>query len=155
VLVNLVLNGSHRELDLEAHRTLAGALREECGLSSIGHGCTDGTCGACTVLVGDDAVRACLMLAVQSDGTQVRTVEGLAVDHPLRAALSTQSAARCGSCLSGAVMLAAGALAQDPGLAGDPERLRRLLAANVCRCADPEALQQAVIDAAAHHQVAG
>jgi carbon-monoxide dehydrogenase small subunit len=100
------------------------------------------------VLIDGEATRSCLMLAVQCDGAHVRTVEGLAVDHPLRSALSPGDPAECGPCTPGMVMLAAGAMAHDPGLATRPEHLRRLLISNVCRRTGHETTRQAVIRAA-------
>jgi carbon-monoxide dehydrogenase small subunit len=148
VRVTLAVNGDRIALDLEPRLTIADALREECGLTSAHLDCTDGTCGACTVLFDGEAIRSCLVLAVQGDGAHLRTVEGLAVDHPLRAALSAADAAECGVCLPGLVLLAAGAMERDPGLAGDPERLHRLLISNVCRRTGHETARQAVIRAA-------
>jgi len=146
--VRLTVNRDDLDLDLEPRRTLADTLRTGCGLTGTHLGCADGTCGACTVLVDGEAVRSCLMLGVQCDGAHVRTVEGLAVDHPLRAAL-TAPATPDGACVPGLVMLAAGAIDHDPDLSGDPGRLRRLLASNACRDAGHDAAEQAVIRAAA------
>jgi carbon-monoxide dehydrogenase small subunit len=79
--VKLVVNGDHRELDLETRRTLSDTLRDDCELDSARKVCEDGTCGSCTVLVEGEPVRSCLMLAVQCDGAGVRTVEGLIDDR--------------------------------------------------------------------------
>jgi carbon-monoxide dehydrogenase small subunit len=145
VRVTLILNDVRCDFDLEPRRTLGDALNAFCGTSSVELGCADGTCGACTVLVDGEATRSCLMLAVQCDGAHVRTVEGLAAGHPLQAALSADDTAQCCSSLPGLVMLAAGAMDQDPGLADDPERLRKLLSSNVSRCTDHAGTQRAVI----------
>ncbi|MET0423136.1 MAG: hypothetical protein ABW046_04645 [Actinoplanes sp.] len=142
MLVTVSINGVPLDLDIEPYRTLAEVLPER-GLGRAHQGCADGTCGECTVLVDGEAVRSCLMLAVQCDGADVRTVEGLSVDHPLRAALRTAGAGECERCIPGLVMLAAGAMDDDP------ERLGRLLAANVCRRAEHEKAEQIVIRAAA------
>ena len=138
----MVINGDRDELNLEPHRTLADVLRKDESLTSVRLDCADGTCGACTVIVDDEAIRSCLILAVQADGAQVRTVEGLVLDHPLRAALSTMNDVPCVVCVPGLVMLAAGAVEQDPG------RLRRLLASNVCRRPGHDKAPQAVFQAA-------
>jgi aerobic carbon-monoxide dehydrogenase small subunit len=139
-------------LDVEPRRTLADALREDCGLTGTHLGCEHGVCGACTVLVDGEAVRACLMFAVQCDGVQIRTVEGLAApdgsDHPLQAAFSAEHALQCGFCTPGFLMLAVAALEADPSVVRDSERLRELLTSNLCRCTGYEAIRRAVISAA-------
>ncbi len=152
--VTLTVNGYRRELELDPSRTLGAALREECGLTGTRLGCADGTCGACTVLVEGDAVRSCLMLAVQCEDAQVRTVEGLAADDPLRLAFPAASSATGDDCVAGLVMLAAGARGKEPGPGGDPEGLRWLLAANRCRCADHPVIRQAVLRAVADARIA-
>ncbi len=148
----LNVNGERYELDVEPRRTLADALREDCGLTGTHVGCEHGACGACTVLVDDQAVRSCLMLAVQCDGAEIRTVEGLAgadgSAHPLQEAFSAEHALQCGFCTPGFLMLASGALSEDPTIVDDPERLREVLAANLCRCTGYEAIRRAVVRAA-------
>ncbi|WP_345634046.1 (2Fe-2S)-binding protein [Rugosimonospora acidiphila] len=148
----LTVNGQARELDVEPRRTLADALREDCGLTGTHLACEHGVCGACTVLVDGEAVRSCLMFAVQCDGRQVRTVEGLAAadgtPHPLQEAFSAEHALQCGFCTPGFLMLAAGALARDPSVAADPDRLRELLTSNLCRCTGYESIRRAVVRAA-------
>ena len=148
----LTVNGSRFDLDVEPRRTLADALREDCGLTGTHLGCEHGVCGACTVLVDGVAVRSCLMFAVQCDGAQVRTVEGLAGPdgsaHPLQEAFSAEHALQCGFCTPGFLMLAVGAMESDPAIAEDPERLREQLTSNLCRCTGYEAIRRAVIRAA-------
>lgn len=150
--ITLSINGSDYSIEVPPRRTLADALRDECGLTGTHLGCEHGVCGACTVLVDGDAVRSCLMFAVQCDGRRIRTVEGLAApdgaDHPLQAAFSAEHALQCGFCTPGFLMLAVGALENDPGIADDPERLRELLTSNLCRCTGYEAIRRAVIRAA-------
>jgi carbon-monoxide dehydrogenase small subunit len=152
VRTNLAVNGSRFDLDVEPRRTLADALREDCGLTGTHLGCEHGVCGACTVLVDGVAVRSCLMFAVQCDGAQVRTVEGLAGPdgnaHPLQEAFSAEHALQCGFCTPGFLMLAVGALESNPAIAEDPERLREQLTSNLCRCTGYEAIRRAVISAA-------
>ncbi|WP_432994187.1 (2Fe-2S)-binding protein [Dactylosporangium sp. CA-233914] len=156
--VSLSVNDRRYDIDVEARRTLADALREDCGLTGTHLACEHGVCGACTVLVDGDAVRSCLMFAVQCEGARVRTVEGLAAPdgtaHPLQAAFSAEHALQCGFCTPGFLMLAAGAIEADPGIAEDPERLRELLTSNLCRCTGYEAIRRAVV-AAARQQRAG
>lgn len=150
--ITLTVNGRQYGIDVPPRRTLADALREDCGLTGTHLGCEHGVCGACTVLVDGEAVRSCLMFAVQCGGRQVRTVEGLAApdgtDHPLQAAFTAEHALQCGFCTPGFLMLAAAALENDPGIADDAEALRELLTSNLCRCTGYEAIRRAVIRAA-------
>ena len=131
--VTVTVNREHRDLDVEPRTTLTSALRDGCGLTSPHRGCADGTCGACTVLVNGEAVRSCLMLAVQCAGTDVRTIEGLDAGHPAWSGPATASSVHCDRCAAGLIMLAAGT-PQD-----DPARVRTLLASNICRHASDQA----------------
>jgi carbon-monoxide dehydrogenase small subunit len=133
--IALDVNGRRYDINVEPRRTLADALREDCGLTGTHLGCEHGVCGACTVLADGEAVRACLMFAVQADGVAIRTVEGLTRDgvlHPLQRAFIDHHALQCGFCTPGFLMLAAGALEQDP--LPEPEALVALLSSNLCRC---------------------
>jgi carbon-monoxide dehydrogenase small subunit len=135
VEIVLNVNGRGYALRVEPRRTLLDAIREDCGLSGTHMGCEHGVCGACTVLVDGDPIRACLMFAVQAEGCAIRTVEGLAQGdalHPLQRALIAQHGVQCGFCTPGFLMLAAGAIERDPDI-GDGALLD-LLAANLCRC---------------------
>lgn len=151
--IELLVNGQSHKVDVEPRRTLADALRMDCGLTGTHLGCEHGVCGSCTVLVEGDAVRSCLMFAVQCDGARIRTVEGLAdADgglHPLQKAFADEHGLQCGFCTPGFLMLSAGALEQDPQLVNDPQRLRELLTSNLCRCTGYESIQRAVTRAAA------
>jgi carbon-monoxide dehydrogenase small subunit len=155
VRTTLTVNGRQHVLDVPPRRTLADALREDCGLTGTHLGCEHGVCGACTVLVDSEAVRSCLMFAVQCDGAEIRTVEGLAgpdgADHPLQAAFSAEHALQCGFCTPGFLMLATGALEADPAIVEDPERLREVLTSNLCRCTGYEAIRRAVEAAGRSH----
>jgi aerobic carbon-monoxide dehydrogenase small subunit len=133
--IELLVNGRNYPLRLEPRRTLLDAIRDECGLTGTHMGCEHGVCGACTVLVDGDPVRACLMFAVQAQGSAIRTVEGLARSeelHPLQRALMTHHGVQCGFCTPGFLMLAIGVLERDPDI-GD-EALLDVLASNLCRC---------------------
>src|SRR3954466_10874257 len=109
-----MVNGDVYPLDVEPRRILADVLREDCRLTGTHLACEHGVCGACTVLVDGEAVRSCLMLAVQCDGATIRTVEGLAGPdvalHPLQRAFSEEHALQCGFCTPGFLMLIVGAL---------------------------------------------
>jgi aerobic-type carbon monoxide dehydrogenase small subunit (CoxS/CutS family) len=133
--VAVELNGSPAELVVAApRRTLADALREH-GLTGTHLGCEHGVCGACTVLLDDEPVRSCLVLAVQAHGRRVETVEGLARGdalHPVQQAFVDHRALQCGFCTPGFVVLAAWLLRRERD--ADDERVREVLSANLCRC---------------------
>lgn len=151
--VRLVVNGTERELDVEPRRLLVDALRDDLRLTGTTVGCGQGVCGSCTVLVDGQPWRSCLTLAVQCDGREVSTVEGLAGEadglHPLQQAFHDEHALQCGFCTPGFLMLLAGELAEDPDLDADPERLRSVLASNLCRCTGYVAIEAAARQAAA------
>ena len=145
----LAVNGQTYEVRVEPRRTLADALREDCGLTGTHLGCEHGVCGACTVLVDADPVRSCLMFAVQAEGAAIRTVEGLANGeelHPLQQAFWDHHGLQCGFCTPGFLMLAAGVLEKQPTI-GDDE-LRHVLASNLCRCTGYQNIIKAVRAAA-------
>ena len=133
--VTLNVNDQPYALRVEPRRTLLDAIRDECGLTGTHMGCEHGVCGACTVLVDGDPIRACLMFAVQAQGSAIRTVEGLARGgdlHPLQRALITYHGVQCGFCTPGFLMLVTGVLEREPDI-GD-EALLDVLASNLCRC---------------------
>ena len=133
--VTLNVNGQPYALRVEPRRTLLDAIRDECGLTGTHMGCEHGVCGACTVLVDGDPIRACLMFAVQAQESPIRTVEGLARGgdlHPLQRALITHHGVQCGFCTPGFLMLVTGVLEREPDI-GD-EALLDVLASNLCRC---------------------
>ncbi|MEV1179268.1 (2Fe-2S)-binding protein [Nonomuraea sp. NPDC049784] len=150
--ITLTVNGEQYPLDVEPRRVLADVLRDDCRLTGTHLGCEHGVCGACTVLVDGRAVRSCLMLAVQCDGSSVRTVEGLAgpdgEPHPLQRAFSAEHALQCGFCTPGFLMVAAGALERDPGIGDAPERVAALVGSNICRCTGYEPIRRAIMRAA-------
>ena len=134
--VEFTVNGPRYEADVEPRRTLADALRDNLGLTGTHLGCEHGVCGACTVLVDGEPVRACLMLAVQADGSSITTVEGLAGDdgtlHPLQEAFSTHHGLQCGFCTPGMLMSALHLLHRENRPCR--ERIREELSGNICRC---------------------
>lgn len=133
--MTMEVNGAVRTLVVEPRTTLVDALREDLGLVGTRHGCDEGVCGACIVLVDGEPVLACLMFAAQAYGREVTTIEGLALPgalHPVQEAFVAAGATGCGYCTSGLVMLTAGALAREPEIAEDG--LARLAAGNLCRC---------------------
>jgi carbon-monoxide dehydrogenase small subunit len=148
--VSFAVNGEVQRIRVEPRRTLADALREECGLTGTHLGCEHGVCGACTILVDDEPVRSCLMFAVQAAGRQLRTVEGLAQGdrlNPLQQAFWDHHGLQCGFCTPGFLMLATAILERTPQI-GEVE-LRAALAANLCRCTGYQNIIKAVAAAAA------
>jgi carbon-monoxide dehydrogenase small subunit len=148
--VTFTVNGDERRIRVEPRRTLADALREDCGLTGTHLGCEHGVCGACTVLFDGKPIRSCLMFAVQAEGGQLRTVEGLAEGgklHPLQQAFWDHHGLQCGFCTPGFLMLAVAVLEQNP-LIGEAE-LRDALSANLCRCTGYQNIIKAVLAAAA------
>ncbi len=133
--LRLTVNGREYELLAEPRRTLCDVLREDLSLTDTHVGCEHGVCGACTVVVDGVAVRSCLMLGVQADGSQITTIEGLERDgelHPLQTAMRECHSFQCGFCTPGFVMTAY-ALLQERTEFTDAE-LREELSGNVCRC---------------------
>lgn len=132
--VSMVVNGTPRELEVEPRRTLADVLRDQLALTGTHLGCEQGACGACTVILDGEAVRACLLFAVQCDGASVTTVEGLAAAgqlHPVQQALVEEAGLQCGFCTPGFATLLAAEL-DRPG--AGTEDLGELIASNLCRC---------------------
>ncbi|MDW6057336.1 (2Fe-2S)-binding protein [Streptomyces sp. FXJ1.4098] len=150
--ITLNVNGTEQVLDAEPRRLLADVLRDDLGLTGTHLGCEHGICGACTVLMDGKAVRACLVLAVQCDGSAIRTVEGLAgpdgEPHPLQRAFSAEHALQCGFCTPGFLMVAAGALEADPDLADKPDAVAGVVGSNICRCTGYEPIRRAITRAA-------
>jgi len=149
--VKLTVNGRDYVLSLEPRWTLADVLREHCGLTGTHLGCEHGVCGACTVMIDGQAVRSCLMFAVQAQGKAIVTVEGLAGPggelHPLQQAFIDHHALQCGFCTPGFLMLAHATLLESPDI--DDEALIDILASNLCRCTGYKNILAAVKTAAA------
>jgi aerobic-type carbon monoxide dehydrogenase small subunit (CoxS/CutS family) len=143
--ISLTINGRDYPVRVEPRRTLVDAIRDECGLTGTHIGCEHGVCGACTVILDGEAVRSCLMFAVQAHGREIRTVEGLADNgtlHPLQRAFIAHHGLQCGFCTPGFLMLAASTLETQPDI-GD-EELRDVLASNLCRCTGYQNIVKAV-----------
>ena len=133
--VRLSVNGIEHQLDVEPRRLLVHALRDDLGLTGTHVGCDTSNCGACTVHLDGRAVKSCTVLAVQADGAQVTTIEGLAKDgklHPMQQAFIDNHGLQCGYCTPGFLMLITNALEKNPGI--DDEALLDVLASNLCRC---------------------
>jgi xanthine dehydrogenase YagT iron-sulfur-binding subunit len=135
VSVSLTVNGARHSLTLDPRSTLLDVLREHLDLTGTKKGCDQGQCGACTVLLDGRRVNSCLTLAVMKDGSNVTTIEGLAVNgvlHPLQQAFIDHDAFQCGYCTPGQICSAAGLLAE--GKAKTAEEIRELMSGNICRC---------------------
>jgi carbon-monoxide dehydrogenase small subunit len=141
----LAVNGRDHAVRVEPRRTLADAIREDCGLTGTHIGCEHGVCGACTVLVDGAPVRSCLMFAVQAVGKPIRTVEGLASGEELsvlQRAFMEHHGLQCGFCTPGFLMLVTGVLEREPDIADD--ELIDVLASNLCRCTGYQNIIKAV-----------
>ena len=134
--VSVIVNGTRHDIaDVEPRLLLSDFLRDTLGLTGTHVGCEHGVCGACTVLMNGDSVRSCLTLAVQTNGAEITTVEGLAVNgalHPLQQAFIDHDAFQCGYCTPGQICSAAGLIAE--GKAKTAEEIRELMSGNICRC---------------------
>ena len=147
--VSLAVNGVRHELDLEPRELLVYVLRDRLGLTGTNVGCDTSSCGACTVLLNRESVKACTLLGVQADGMELTTIEGLASNgdlHPLQQAFHEQHGLQCGYCTPGMVMAAASLLAQNP----EPSEaeIRHALEGNLCRCTGYQNIVEAVQSAA-------
>ncbi|HET9972294.1 MAG TPA: (2Fe-2S)-binding protein [Streptosporangiaceae bacterium] len=146
--ISLTVNGREHELTVEARRTLADMLRHDLGYTGTHLGCEHGICGACTVLMDGQPVRACLVFGVQADGTEIRTVEGLADGEQLsdlQQAFSDHHALQCGFCTPGFLMLAEAYLAEGGEDGPDEELARELVASNLCRCTGYQGIIEAIL----------
>jgi len=133
--VTLTVNGRSVDVHVEPRRTLLSVLREELGLTGAKEGCGEGNCGACTVLLDGQAVYACMTLAVECDGGEIRTVEGLADGeelHPVQGAFLEHDGYQCGFCTPGQIMAAVALLERCPSPTED--EVRQGMAGNLCRC---------------------
>jgi carbon-monoxide dehydrogenase small subunit len=148
--VSMRINGRDRQIVVEPRMTLADALREKCDLTGTHLACEHGVCGACTISVDGLAVRSCLMFAVQADGAEVVTIEGLAGDgdlHPVQRAFQAEHGLQCGFCTPGFVMSVAKLLESNPAPSDD--EIRDGISGNICRCTGYQGIMRAVKRAAA------
>jgi aerobic-type carbon monoxide dehydrogenase small subunit (CoxS/CutS family) len=146
--INLIVNGVPATLEVPARMTLADALREKLRLTGTHLACEHGICGACTVIADGLAVRSCLMLAVQADGTNIVTVEGLAKDNKLSAlqtAFRKHHAVQCGFCTAGILTTLHALLTDEPD--ADEDRIREVLSGNLCRCTGYISIVDAALEA--------
>lgn len=150
--VSITINGVKKTLRLSSRMTLADALRDVLRLTGTHVGCEQGVCGSCTVIVDGLAVRSCLMLAVQADGSEITTVEGLADRgelSALQASFRKHHAVQCGFCTPGILTTMHAVLKDEPD--ADEERIRDVLSGNICRCTGYVQIVEAVLEARASY----
>lgn len=148
--VTLKVNNRTANAIVEPRTSLADFLRKELNLVGTHQGCEQGACGACTILVDGQSVRSCLMLAVQADGTEIETVEGLASNgqlHPVQEAFRQAQGLQCGFCTPGMLMRSVELIRDNPKIT--PEEAREGLSSNLCRCTGYQYIVEAVVGAAA------
>ena len=146
--VQTTINGEHVDFLCEPRQSLLECLRDEIGLTGTKEGCNDGNCGACTVNLDGRIVDSCLVLAVETQGSEITTIEGLATAdglHPIQQAFLEQAALQCGICTPGFIMASKGLLDQEPD--ADEARIRHWLAGNLCRCTGYDKIVRAVLEA--------
>jgi aerobic-type carbon monoxide dehydrogenase small subunit (CoxS/CutS family) len=151
--VSFEVNGQAVSVEVEPRMTLVDCLRHVLRLTGTHVGCEHGVCGACTILVDGAAVRACLLLAVQAEGSKVVTIEGLSNDHeltPLQASFRRHHALQCGFCTPGMITTAHALLSEEPD--ADADRIREVLSGNLCRCTGYISIIEAVLDARAAYK---
>jgi aerobic carbon-monoxide dehydrogenase small subunit len=147
--VSMMINGEKRNANVEPRKILADFLREDCGLTGTHLGCEHGVCGACTIMLDGRAARSCLVFAVQADGSDVTTVEGLAAGdelNPVQEAFRAEHGLQCGFCTPGFVVSATAFLERNPDPTDD--ELREGLSGNLCRCTGYQGILRAVRAAA-------
>jgi aerobic-type carbon monoxide dehydrogenase small subunit (CoxS/CutS family) len=144
--VTLRVNGVIREVLVEARQTLLDVLRNDIGLTGTKEGCGDGNCGSCTVLLDGQAVNSCLIFAIEADGRNVTTIEGLAESgelHPLQKAFIEEGAVQCGFCTPGMILTAKAFLESNPRPTESEARLG--IAGNLCRCTGYDKIVKAIM----------
>ena len=148
--ISVTVNGQRHEAEVEPRQLLVYFLREELGLTGTVVGCDTSSCGSCTVLLGGESVKSCTLLAVQADGAEITTIEGLARDgelHPVQRAFHEEHALQCGFCTPGMVLATVSLLAEHAN--PSDEEIRHLLEGNLCRCTGYQNIVKAVKAAAA------
>ncbi|HEX3690712.1 MAG TPA: (2Fe-2S)-binding protein [Solirubrobacteraceae bacterium] len=149
VHVRLTVNGAEHELDAEPRLLLVHALRDQLGLTGTHVGCDTSNCGACTVHMNGEAVKSCTILAVQAEGADVTTIEGMGTEdnlHPMQEAFWNNHGLQCGYCTPGMIMSATALLARNPNPTED--EVRHGLEGNLCRCTGYHNIVKSVLDAA-------
>ncbi len=144
-IINLTINDQAYEIAVDPNKTLADMLRYDLDLTGTKKGCDTGDCGACTVILNGDAVNSCLVLAVQTDGAVVETIEGLANDnglHPIQEAFVENGAIQCGFCSPGMIMSTKNLLDKNPN--PTEQEIRKGISGNLCRCTGYQKIFEAI-----------
>jgi aerobic carbon-monoxide dehydrogenase small subunit len=147
--VSVTVNGVAREAEVEPRTLLVYFLREALGLTGTNVGCDTSSCGSCTVLLDGESVKSCTLLAVQAEGLEVTTIEGIAADgqmHPIQDAFHRNHGLQCGYCTPGMIMAAASFLQETPN--PTDEQVRESLEGNLCRCTGYQNIVKSILDAA-------
>jgi len=147
--VSVTVNGVAREADVEPRTLLVYFLRETLGLTGTNVGCDTSSCGSCTVLLDGESVKSCTLLAVQADGREITTIEGMATDgqmHPIQEAFHRNHGLQCGYCTPGMILAAASYLKETPN--PTEEQVRLSLEGNLCRCTGYHNIVKSILDAA-------
>ena len=147
--VSVTVNGVAREAEVEPRTLLVYFLRESLGLTGTNVGCDTSSCGSCTVLLDGESVKSCTLLAVQAEGRDVTTIEGIATDgqmHPIQDAFHRNHGLQCGYCTPGMIMAAASFLQETPN--PTDEQVRESLEGNLCRCTGYQNIVKSILDAA-------
>ena len=134
-VINVKVNGFDREILVKTNQTLLNALREDMGLTGVKEGCGKGECGACTVIMDGKSILSCMTLAVEADGKEITTIEGLATHgelHPLQKSFAEKGAIQCGFCTPGMIMTAKAFLDKNPH--PTREEIKHGINGNICRC---------------------
>lgn len=147
--ITIIVNGEYERVVVPSNKTLMGMLREDLGLTGTKNGCSAGECGACTVMIDGEPVNSCMILAVECDGADIVTVEGLAQDgqlHPVQEAIVQAGGVQCGFCTPGILIASRALLDRNP----DPsdKEIREALVGNLCRCTGYVRIIEAVKEAA-------
>ncbi len=144
-IINLTINDQAYEIAVESNKTLADMLRYDLDLTGTKKGCDTGDCGACTVILNGDAVNSCLVLAVQTDGAVIETIEGLATDeglHPIQEAFVEKGAIQCGFCSPGMILSTKNLLDKNPN--PTEAEIREGISGNLCRCTGYQKIFEAI-----------
>lgn len=152
-LINLKINGKEYELAVEENKTLTDLLRYDLGLTGTKKGCETGECGSCTVILNGKPVNSCLVLAVQANGAEVLTIEGLKPPqglHPLQQAFVDKGAIQCGYCTPGVILSASSLLKKNPS--PSEQEIREALSGNLCRCTGYQKIVEAVQSVSVGHE---